>query len=41
MNTLEHHYKLYVIWAKGLGWTVKTYEEWLSIPHRYDEWLRS
>lgn len=43
MNTLEHHYELYVALAKGLGWTVKTYEEWLAIPHRYEneEWLRS
>jgi hypothetical protein len=29
MNTLEQRYKLYVDFATDLGWTVKTYDEWL------------
>lgn len=43
MNTLEHRYKLYVDFATDLGWIVKTYDEWLAIPHSYEneEWLRS
>lgn len=29
-GTNENEYQIYVACAESLGWTVKTYEEWLS-----------